>query len=65
MQTERARMSLMPSALVLCDLLEGHAGNPPREALLRVGFRHGEVDGYLARRAAENTCSSSSARAGR
>jgi hypothetical protein len=52
MQTDVGRTFAMPSALVLADLLAGHAGNPPIEALERAGFRRSELDGYLARRAA-------------
>jgi hypothetical protein len=52
MQTEFARMSLLPSALVLSDLLSGHAGNPPLEALEQAGFDRRDIEGFLQRRAA-------------
>ncbi|HET6172084.1 MAG TPA: hypothetical protein VFD90_05745 [Gaiellales bacterium] len=42
----------MPSALVLSELLAGHGGNPPLDALEQAGFDRNEVDGYLKRRAA-------------
>jgi hypothetical protein len=52
MSTEQARMSTLPSIVVLDDLMCRHAGNPPREALRQAGFRSRDVDDYLARRAA-------------
>ncbi|MDP9256828.1 MAG: hypothetical protein M3Q31_09760 [Actinomycetota bacterium] len=42
----------MPSALVLSELLAGHAGDPPLEALEQAGFDRNELDGYFKRRAA-------------
>jgi|SoimicmetaTmtLMB_FD_contig_31_3484212_length_410_multi_3_in_0_out_0_1 hypothetical protein len=47
MQTERARISTMPSALVLRNLVAGHGGTPPREALEQAGFSPCEIDVYL------------------
>ncbi len=44
-------MSTFPSTVVLDELLNRHAGNPPREALRQAGFRGHEVDAYLERRA--------------
>jgi hypothetical protein len=52
MQNDVGRLFAMPSAFVLSDLLAGHPGNPPIEALERAGFSRSEVDGYLERRAA-------------
>jgi hypothetical protein len=52
MQNDVGRTFAMPSALVLSDLLAGHGGNPPIEALERAGFNRNELDGYLKRRAA-------------
>jgi hypothetical protein len=52
MQTELGRTFAMPSALVLSELLAGHGGNPPLDALEQAGFDRNEVDGYLKRRAA-------------
>jgi hypothetical protein len=57
MQDHFARMSLLPSALVLCDLLDAHAGDPPIEALEQAGFRRHEISSYLQRRAARSRCS--------
>jgi hypothetical protein len=51
MQTHTPRMSLLPSALVLSDLLAGHGGNPPRELLEQAGFDRRDIEGYLQRRA--------------
>ena len=50
MQSERARISTMPSALLLKNLVAGHGGTPPREALEQAGFSRCEIDGYLRRR---------------
>jgi hypothetical protein len=47
----------MPSALVLCDLMDAHAGNPPIEVLERAGFRRHEISDYLQRRAGATGCS--------
>ncbi len=55
MQTEYARISLLPSALVLSDLLAGHAGNPPREVLEQAGFDRRDIESFLARRAARSS----------
>jgi hypothetical protein len=44
------RTSLLPSALVLCDLLNAHAGDPPIEALEQAGFRPNDISRYLQRR---------------
>jgi hypothetical protein len=52
MQTEFARLSLLPSVLVLSDLAAGRAGNPPLEVLEQAGFDRSDVEGYLQRRAA-------------
>jgi hypothetical protein len=52
MSIQQARMSTLPSMVVLDDLLTRHAGNPPREALRQAGFRSQDVDAYLERRAA-------------
>lgn len=52
MQTDVGRTFAMPSALVLSDLLAGHGGDPPLEALEQAGFDRNDVDGYLRRRAA-------------
>ena len=52
MSSEQARMSTLPSTVVLDELLSRHAGNPPREALRQAGFRSHEVDAYLERRRA-------------
>ena len=52
MQTDVGRTFAMPSALVLSELLAGHAGDPPLDALERAGFDRNELDGYLKRRAA-------------
>jgi hypothetical protein len=46
----------MPSALVLCDLMDAHAGNPPIEALEQAGFRRHEISSYLQRRAGVTGC---------
>ena len=54
MQTDVGRTFAMPSALVLSELLAGHAGNPPMEALEQAGFDRNELDGYLRRRAARS-----------
>jgi hypothetical protein len=60
MQTDVGRTFAMPSALVLSDLLAGHAGDPPLDALEQAGFDRSEVDGYLRRRAARaERCTSS------
>src|SRR5258707_1308828 len=52
MQTDVGRTFAMPSALVLSELLAGHAGDPPLEALEQAGFDRNEQNGYLRRRAA-------------
>jgi hypothetical protein len=52
MQTHIARMSLLPSALVLADLLAGHGGNPPCELFEQAGFDCRDIERYLQRRAA-------------
>jgi hypothetical protein len=58
MQTDNA---LMPSALVLFELLDGHGGHPPLEALEQAGFDRNDADRYLKRRAARiGRCDSSS-----
>jgi hypothetical protein len=57
MQTQAARRSLLPSALVLCDILNAHAGDPPVEALEQAGFRRNEINSYLERRAGRSRCS--------
>ena len=54
MQHDLGRTFAMPSALVLSELLAGHAGDPPLEALEQAGFDRNEVDGYLKRRAARS-----------
>jgi hypothetical protein len=65
MQTDVGRTFAMPSALVLSELLAGHAGDPPLDALEQAGFDRNELDGYLKRRAARRerctapTCQSS------
>jgi hypothetical protein len=51
MHTELARMSLLPSALVLSDLASGRAGDLSLDALERAGFDRRVVEGYLQRRA--------------
>jgi len=51
MSAHATRMSLLPSAVVLHDLLTDHAGDPPFEALERAGFRRDEIRTYLERRA--------------
>jgi hypothetical protein len=43
-------MSLLPSAVVLHDVLVDHADDPPFEALERAGFRRDQVRSYLERR---------------
>jgi hypothetical protein len=53
MQTERARISTMPSALLLKNLVAGHGGTPPREALEQAGFSRDAVERYLRRRNAQ------------
>ena len=55
---------LMPSALVLSELLDGHAGDPPLEALEQAGFDRNEADRYLKRRAAHTSGSNGSSCAG-
>jgi hypothetical protein len=61
MQTERARISTMPSALVLSNLVAGHGGTPSREALEQAGFSRNAIEGYLRQRDARTAgCSSSS-----
>jgi hypothetical protein len=62
MHPELARMSLLPSALVLSDLASGRAGDLSLDALERAGFDRRAVEGYLQRRAtcggsAPTTCS--------
>lgn len=52
MQNDVGRTFAMPSALVLSELLAGHAGEPPLEALEQAGFDRNELDGYLRQRAA-------------
>jgi hypothetical protein len=59
MQHHAARTSLLPSALVLCDLLDAHAGNPPAEALEQAGFRQHEISAYLQRRSGRGCLASS------
>lgn len=44
------RTSLLPSALVLCDLVNAHAGDPPIEVLEQAGFRRNDISRYLQRR---------------
>ena len=51
-ETPTARISLLPSALVLADLLAGHEGDPPRELLEQAGFDRQDIESYLRRRAA-------------
>jgi hypothetical protein len=58
MQTERARISTMPSALLLRNLVAGHGGTPPREALEQAGFSSSEIEMYLRQR--ETRCNASS-----
>ena len=58
MQSQVARTSLLPSALVLCDLLNAHAGDPPIEELEQAGFRRQDISRYLQRRAGRSRCSS-------
>jgi hypothetical protein len=53
--SEQARMSTLPSTVVLDQLLTLHAGNPPREALRQAGFRSHDVDAYLERRSARSS----------
>lgn len=62
MQNEIARLSTMPSALVLSDLLAGHADNPPREALERAGFSRNQIDGYLKQRESRSSSCNSRTR---
>jgi hypothetical protein len=57
MQNHAARTSLLPSALVLCDLLNAHAGDPPMEVLEQAGFRRHEISRYLQRREGRSRCS--------
>jgi hypothetical protein len=57
MQNHAARTSLLPSALVLCDLLNAHAGDPPIEAFEQAGFRRHDVSRYLQQRAGSSRCS--------
>lgn len=65
MQHDVGRLFAMPSALVLSDLLAGHDGNPPMEALEQAGFDRNELDGYLERRAARSErCSAPGCKAG-
>jgi hypothetical protein len=64
MSSDQARMSTLPSIVVLDDLLSRHGGNPPREALCQAGFRCNDVDAYLERRAARSARCSASSRAG-
>ena len=59
MQTERARISTMPSALLLRNLVAGHGGTPPREALEQAGFSRCEIDVYLRQRDAGTASSCS------
>jgi hypothetical protein len=49
----------MPSALVLRNLVAGHGGTPPREALEQAGFSSSEVEVYLRQRDAGSAGSSS------
>jgi hypothetical protein len=51
MQTEFARRSTLPSALVLSELMSEHDGNPPIEEFERAGFRRCEALSFLQRRA--------------
>jgi hypothetical protein len=55
MQNQSSHL-LLPSALVLCDLMEAHAGNPPIEVLEQAGFRRHEASEYLQRRAGATGC---------
>ena len=64
MQNDIGRAFLMPSALVLSELLDGHAGDPPLEALEQAGFNRNEADRYLKRRAAHTSGSNGSSCAG-
>lgn len=57
MQSQVTRASLLPSALVLCDLLNAHAGDPPIEALEQAGFRRNDISRYLQRRGGRSRCS--------
>jgi hypothetical protein len=58
MQSQVARTTLLPSALVLCDLLDAHAGDPPIEVLEQAGFRRNDISRYLQRRAGRSrSCS--------
>jgi hypothetical protein len=61
MSAHTTRMSLLPSAVVLHDVLANHAGDPPFEALERAGFRRDDVRTYLERRAvtARRACDAS------
>jgi hypothetical protein len=56
MQSHVARISLLPSALVLRDLVNAHAGDPPMEALEQAGFRRTDISTYLQRRAGRWSC---------
>jgi hypothetical protein len=58
MQSQVARASLLPSALVLSDLLNAHAGDPPIEALEQAGFPRKDISRYLQRRAGRSRCGS-------
>jgi len=40
----------MPSALVLSNLVAGHGGTPPREALEQAGFSRNAIERYLRQR---------------
>jgi hypothetical protein len=60
MQSRIARTSLLPSALVLCDLLNAHAGDPPIEVLEEAGFRRTDISSYLQRRGGRWPCCSPS-----
>jgi hypothetical protein len=55
MSSDQARLSTLPSIVVLDDLLCRHAGNPPRDALRQAGFQGCDVDAYLEQRAARAT----------
>jgi hypothetical protein len=59
MQSQVARTSLLPSALVLCDLLNAHAGDPPIEVLEQAGFRRNDISRYLQRREGRSRCPAS------
>ena len=48
----------MPSALLLRNLVAGHGGTPPREALEQAGFSSSEIEMYLRQR--ETRCNASS-----